>query len=53
MGTLDWLLLGIVAACAVLAWRTWRKSLKSGGCCGAGCGGDCAHCAAHCQNSKK
>ncbi len=52
MSALDWLLLGIVAVCAFFAWRTWRRSLKSG-CCAAGCTGDCARCRGNCTRHKK
>ena len=35
------------------AFRTWRKALKSGDCCGhGGCNGDCAHCGAACGKHK-
>lgn len=53
MSAMDWLLLGIVAVCAFFAWRTWRRSLKSGGCCSAGCTGNCARCGGNCTHRKK
>ena len=45
MRALDYILLAVIALCAFFAFRTWRKALKSGDCCGhGGCNGDCAHC---------
>ena len=37
MRLIDYLLLAIVAVCAVIAWRVWRRAMKKGGCCGSGC----------------
>lgn len=31
MGPLDYILLAIVAVCAVIAWRVWRRAMKKGG----------------------
>ena len=28
MGPLDYILLAIVAVCAVIAWRVWRRTMK-------------------------
>ena len=33
MRLIDYLLLAIVAVCAVIAWRVWRRAMKKGGCC--------------------
>lgn len=53
MGAADWLLLGVVAVCAVFAWRTWRKSLRRGGCACGGCGGSCERCPSGCGKAKQ
>ena len=54
MRALDYILLAVIALCALLAFRTWRKALKSGDCCGhGGCSGDCAHCGAACGKHQK
>lgn len=52
MNALDWILLAIVAVCAVIAFRIWRKSVKRGGCCGGGCDGCCEHCSQSCPHHK-
>ena len=36
MRLIDYLLLAIVAVCAVIAWRLWRPAMKNGRCCGRG-----------------
>ena len=54
MSWLDYVLLALVALCAVWAFKIWRRSMKSGNCCG--CSGDCAHCTArcsHCEDKKE
>lgn len=35
----DYVLLALVAICAARAFGVWRRSMKSGNCCG--CSGDC------------
>lgn len=30
MRLIDYLLLAIVAVCAVIAWRVWRRAMKKG-----------------------
>ena len=53
MRALDYILLAVIALCAFFAFRTWRRALKSGDCCGhGGCNGDCAHCGAACGKHK-
>ena len=53
MRALDYILLSVIALCAFFAFRTWRRALKSGDCCGhGGCNGDCAHCGAACGKHK-
>lgn len=42
----DYVLLALVAICAARAFGVWRRSMKSGNCCG--CSGDCTHCTARC-----
>ena len=49
MRLIDYLLLAIVAVCAVIAWRVWRRAMKKGGCCGSGCTGNCAQCGRNCD----
>lgn len=53
MGPLDYILLAIVAVCAVIAWRVWRRTMKKGGCCGGNCTGDCAQCGRACAHKPK
>lgn len=48
MRALDYLLLLLIALCAIFAYRTWRRAVQSGSCCGS-CSGDCAHCGASCK----
>ncbi len=52
MGLLDYILLAIVAVCAVIAFRVWHRAMKKGGCCGGSCTGNCAQCAHHCGGQK-
>ena len=41
MRALDYILLAVIALCAFFAFRTWRRALKNGDCCGhGGCNGD-------------
>lgn len=53
MRLIDYLLLAIVAVCAVIAFRVWRSAMKKGGCCGSGCTGNCAQCSRHCGDKTK
>ena len=53
MRLIDYLLLAIVAVCAVIAWRVWRRAMKRGGCCGSGCTGNCAQCGRNCDCKKE
>ena len=53
MGPLDYILLAIVAVCAVIAWRVWRRAMKKGGCCGSGCTGNCAQCGRNCDGKQE
>ena len=54
MRALDYILLAVIALCAFFAFRTWRRALKNGDCCGhGGCNGDCAHCGAACGKQQK
>lgn len=53
MRLIDYLLLAIVAVCAVIAWRVWRRAMKKGGCCGSGCTGNCAQCGRNCDCKKE
>lgn len=47
MSIADYVILAVIAACAILAWRTWRKS---GSCnCSTGCTGNCASCKGKCD----
>lgn len=46
MGILDYFLLALVGACAVLAVLVHRKAKKNGGCCG-----NCGACR-KCSNAK-
>ena len=48
MRLIDYLLLAIVAVCAVIAWRVWRRAMKKGGCTG-----NCAQCSRHCGDKTK
>lgn len=52
MRLIDYLLLAIVAVCAVIAWRVWRRAMKKGGCCGGSCTGNCAQCGHPCSDHK-
>ncbi len=52
MGLLDYILLAIVAVCAVIAFRVWHRAMKKGGCCGGSRTGNCAQCAHHCGGQK-
>ena len=52
MRLIDYLLLAIVAVCAVIAWRVWRRAMKKGGCCASGCTGSCAQCTHRCGEQK-
>ena len=52
MRLIDYLLLAVVAVCAVIAWRVWRRAMKKGCCCGSGCTGNCAQCTHHCSDQK-
>ena len=49
----DYILLAIVAVCAVIAWRVWRRTMKKGGCCGGNCTGNCAQCGRACAHKPK
>ena len=51
MRLIDYLLLAIVAVCAVIAWRVWRRAMKKGG--GSGCTGNCAQCGRNCDCKKE
>ena len=53
MRALDYILLAIVAVCAVIAWRVWRRTMKKGGCCGGNCTGSCAQCGRACAHKPK
>ena len=53
MRALDYILLAIVAVCAVIAWRVWRRTMKKGGCCGGNCTGNCAQCGRACAHKPK
>ena len=53
MRLIDYLLLAIVAVCAVIAWRVWHHTMKKGGCCGSGCTGNCAQCGRNCDCKKE
>lgn len=53
MRLMDYLLLAIVAVCAVIAFRVWRRTMKKGGCCGGACTGNCAQCGKHCDCKDK
>lgn len=53
MCLIDYLLLAIVAVCAVIAFRVWRRTMKKGGCCGSSCTGNCAQCGRHCGDKTK
>ena len=44
MRALDYILLAIVAVCAVIAWRVW---------CGGNCTGNCAQCGRACAHKPK
>ena len=53
MRALDYILLAIVAVCAVIAWRVWRRTMKKGGCCDGNCTGNCAQCGRACAHKPK
>lgn len=53
MRLIDYLLLAVVAVCAVIAFRVWRRAMKKGGCCGGNCTGNCAQCSRHCGDKTK
>ena len=53
MRLIDYLLLAVVAVCAVIAFRVWRRAMKKGGCCGSGCTGNCAQCGRNCDCKKR
>ena len=53
MRALDYILLAIVAVCAVIAWRVWWRTMKKGGCCGGNCTGNCAQCGRACAHKPK
>ena len=53
MRLIDYLLLAIVAVCAVIAWRVWRRAMKTDLCCGSGCTGNCAQCGRTCDCKKE
>ena len=53
MRALDYILLAIVAVCAVIAWCVWRRTKKKGGCCGGNCTGNCAQCGRACAHKPK
>ena len=53
MRLIDYLLLAIVAVCAVIAWRVWHRAMKKGGCCGSGCTDNCAQCGRNCDCKKE
>lgn len=48
MRLIDYLLLAIVAVCAVIAWRVWHRAMKKGGCTG-----NCAQCGRNCDCKKE
>ena len=53
MRLIDYLLLAVVAVCAVIAWRVWHRAMKKGGCCGSGCASKCAQGSLHCEDKTK
>ena len=44
-------LLALIAAAAIAAFRVWRKNGSCG--CGADCCGDCLHCGSRCGKSRR
>ena len=46
-----WILLALIAAAAIAAFRVWRKNGSCG--CGADCCGDCLHCGSRCGKSRR
>lgn len=52
MGIADYVILAVIAACAILAWRTWRKT-GSCNCSTGGCTGNCASCKGKCDCAGK
>ena len=53
MRLIDYLLLAIVAVCAVIAWRGVGRPQKKSGSCGSGCTGNCAQCGRNCDCKKE
>ncbi len=51
MSVLDWLILALVGALLVLAFRAARS--RKGCSCGSGCCGDCAACGMPCGRKKE
>ena len=50
MRLIDYLLLAVVAVCAVIAFRVWRRAMKKGG---SGCTDNCAQCGRNCDCKKE
>ena len=53
MRALDYILLAIVAVCAGIAWRGWRRPMKKGGCGGGNCTRHSAQCGRACAHKPK